>query len=200
MINLLPPDEKQAKLYGRRNTRLLRWLAGSLLGVAGIFVVTAFGLLFMNVTINSYKSRIAGAEEQLKVQKLEETQKAVQEMSDSFKLSTQVLSKQVLFSKLIENMGTVMPTGTALSGLTITSLQGGLDLNALAINRETATQIQVNLEDPKNKLFDKVDIVSITCSPENQAQFGYACQIQLKARFATGNQFLLIPPKTEVKQ
>jgi len=195
MINLLPPDEKQAKLYGRRNTRLLRWLAGSLIGVVGILVVTFAGILYMNLTIKSYKNRISSAEEQLKVQKLEETQKAVQEMSDSFKLSTQVLSKQVQFSKLIENMGAVMPTGTALSGLTITSLQGGLDLYALAQNHDSSTQIQINLEDPKNKLFDKVDIVSITCSPENLAQFGYSCQIQLKARFTTNNQFLLIPQK-----
>lgn len=87
----------------------------------------------------------------------------------------------------------------ALSGLTITSLQGGLDLDALAQSREIATQIQINLDDPKNKLFDKVDIVNITCSPENLTQFGYFCQVKLKARFAASNQFLLIPPK-EAKQ
>lgn len=110
MINLLPPEEKQSKLFGRRNTRLIRWLTGCILGVIGIFIVTFVGLLYMNVTIDNYKNRIASAEQQLKLQKLEETQKAIQEMSDSFKLSTQVLSKQVLFSKLIENMGIVMPS------------------------------------------------------------------------------------------
>jgi hypothetical protein len=201
MINLLPSEYKTATGYARKNTVLRRWLISSLVGIVGLLLVVGSGVVYINLTINSFSKRIATAQEQLKVQKLEETQKRVSEMSDSFKLSTQVLSKQVLFSEMLKSMGSVMPTGSALSNLTIGSLEGGIDLDVMALNREIATQVQVNLADPKNKLFDEVDIVNIVCNESFRAQFGYLCQVQLKASFAKNNEFLLIPQSTSgVKQ
>lgn len=61
-----------------------------------------------------------------------------------------------------------MPENTVLSNIEISKVEGGIDLSAETKDQESATQIQVNLMDPNNKLFDKVDIVSISCGESNQ--------------------------------
>ena len=69
---------------------------------------------------------------------------------------------------------------------------GGIDLNAVTKDYQTATQVQLNLQDPKNKIFDKADILNITCSSSNPADPSYPCTISLKALFAKNNPFLFI--------
>lgn len=200
MINLLPPETKQTILYARRNRRLLHWAAGLSLSIVGILVVVLFGQLYINRSIASYTRRVDQAREQLKVQKLEETQSRVEDITSSLKLAVQVLSRQVLFSELIRQVGAAMPENTVLTNLQITQTQGGVDLNASAADYNTATQIQVNLQDPANRIFEKADIVNITCNPRpagatapaNDLKAKYPCEVTIRALFAKNNPFLFI--------
>ncbi|HYH36468.1 MAG TPA: hypothetical protein VD706_03145 [Candidatus Saccharimonadales bacterium] len=48
------------------------------------------------------------------------------------------------------------------------------------------------MADPKNKIFSKADIVSITCSDDNS---DYPCTINIRALFAPNNPFLFINNK-----
>jgi hypothetical protein len=164
MINLLPPEAKQSIAYARRNTQLARWVAIVMSSFGGIAFVVVFGLLYMNQSISANQNQIAETQAQLKVQKLEETQKRVQDISSSLKLVLQVLGKEVLFSKLLKQVGAAMPPNTVLMNLSINKLQGGIDLRAGATDYQAATQVQVNLEDDQNKIFSKADIISIQCN------------------------------------
>lgn len=188
MINLLPPDIRENIMYARRNTRLLRWMFAVLMGTLGIALVTTFGLFYIDQNTKQVSKQVDQAHEELKIQNLEETQKRVEEISNSLKLATQVLSKQILFSELLKQTGAVMPNGSSLAGLSINKLQGGIDLQAVSKDYQTATQVQVNLQDPNNKIFDKVDIVSINCGG-SQAQTTYPCTGTYRALFAKNNPF-----------
>lgn len=205
MINLLPPDTKQSLLYARRNTILLRWMSALAASIAVLAVVVLGGHLYINHSIANTNKQIADTQEQLKLQKLETTQKRVQDISTSLKLVVQVLSKEVLFSKLLRQIGSAMPDQTILTGLSINKLQGGIDLQARATDYKTATQVQLNLADPNNKIFDKADIVNVKCDDQSQASStttsidspfaDYPCFITLRAKFATNNPFLFINDK-----
>jgi len=205
MINLLPPEVKENVLYARRNTRLRHWLFGLVFSIIIIGVAIGAGHLYLLQSINSYTAQVKKGDEQLKTQKLEETQAEVQELTSSIKLMTQVLSKEILFSKLLTQVGAALPNGSILTDLSINKVQGGLDLRAAATDYQTATQVQLNIQDPKNKIFEKADIINIQCASatgsSDATKNQYPCTVQLRALFAANNSFSFISKgtATEVK-
>ncbi len=199
MINLLPPEVRQHFVYARRNTKLRRWAAAMVFGIIGIVAVVFFGQLYLDQSTKSFAAQAEVTQKQLQVQKLDETQKRVSEISSSLQLVVQVLSRQVLFSKLIRQIGAATPPGAAMTDLKISKLQGGIDLQFNAATYETASQVQVNLQDPNNKIFDKADIININCA-SNPSDPRYPCQVSIRAQFAKNNPFLFINnPTTGVK-
>ena len=192
MINLLPPDVKKSIGYARQNTILIRWLFALLVAIAGVFVIILFGQYYLTRATGEIEQSTEASQRILEEQNLEETQNKVQDISNSLNLVVQVLSKQVLFSDLITQVGATIPEGAVLTGLTINETTGGIDLLAEATDYNTATQVQVNLEDESNKIFETADIINIRCVQEEDT--AYPCQITVRALFGENSQFLLIPP------
>jgi len=193
MINLLPTDVKTSYRYARRNVALRNWALILLVACVGLGALATYGLLSLHNASTSYSVQVNNTQKQLQEAKLVETQQRVKDLSGSLKLAVQVLGQEVLFSKLITQIGAVMPSGTNLTGLTINQVSGGLDLTADATSYTTATQVQVNLTDPTNRIFSKVDIVGIICSTSSSnTNTAYPCIVTLRALFNTDNQFLFI--------
>lgn len=192
MINLLPPDVKQNIVYARRNTSIRSWINACLVAIIFISAVVAAGQFYLQSTTNTYTKQLASAQEQLKTQKLEETQKQIEEVSGNLKLVVQVLSRTVLFSKLLGQVGSALPNGSVLTNLSISNkVQGGIDLSFASTDYQTGTQIQLNLADPKNKIFEKADLVNIQCQ-EPATPTKYPCTIQIRALFAKNNSFTFV--------
>ncbi len=192
MINLLPPEFKQNIVYARRNTRLLHWTITMSLSMVGTAVIVLFGLFYINQSSNAYAAQIAKTEAELAAQKLPEIQKQVEDISGSLKLVVQVLSREILFSELLKQIGAAIPAKASLTGLSISKVSGGIDLTAVASDYNTATQVQVNLQDPANKIFDKADIVSITCAATSTSDPDHPCTVTIRAQFSSNNPFLFI--------
>ncbi|GAC1387678.1 MAG: hypothetical protein NVS1B7_0100 [Candidatus Saccharimonadales bacterium] len=194
MINLLPPDVQRNISYARRNAHIAKWMSGLLIGIAGIGLVTGAGFMYMDRLGKNYAVQAAEAQAALNRQNPALTQKQVEDITSSLKLVVQVLSKEVLFSKLLRQIGASLPPGSVLSGLSINKVQGGIDLIASATDYKTASQVQVNLQDPNNKIFDKADIVSIRCENNSIGNTSnlYPCVVVIRAQFAKNNPFLFI--------
>lgn len=195
MINLLPDGVKHNITFARRNTKMRRWIGAFVVSILGIALITAFGLFYIHQNINNYTSQINETQQKLDAQHLSTVQKQVQSISDSLKLVVQVLSREVLFSKLISQVATSIPKNAVLTDLDISKTEGGIDLTAAAKDYNTATQFQVNLADPANKIFDKADIVNISCGKAgagNTIAIRYPCTIIIRAQFAKTNPFLFI--------
>lgn len=201
MINLLPPNTRKDMLYARKNSMLLKWSSTLIFAVLGAALIIASGMVYLTETTKNYEKRTETARQSLKAQKIDETQKKVEEISNNVKLATEVLSREILFSKVLVQLGSVLPAETSLQQLQIDDLQGGLTLSAGAKDIESATQIQLNLEDPKNRIFEKADIENINCNGEdtNETQ-QYPCIVQIRTLFMKNNPFLYISPSSsEVK-
>jgi hypothetical protein len=191
MINLLPPETRKNITYARRNAHLRRWFCGVLVGIAGIALVTGAGYVYMERLGHSYKAQAVQAQADFDKQNPAAIKKQVEDISSSLKLVTQVLSREVLFSKLLSQIGATLPPGSVLLGLSINKVEGGIDLQAGATDYQTASQVQVNLQDPNNKIFDKADIISIRC--DNSSTSGsYPCKVTIRAQFTKNNPFLFI--------
>jgi len=189
MINLLPPAIKQEYSYALRNSALRRWVLACLCSIVGLGLIATYGLVTMQRSTTTYADQVATTQKSLDAQNLSKTEAQVKDISGSFKLVLQVLGKEVLFSKLLKQIATVIPRDAILTNLNISQTVGAVDITAAASDYNTATQVQVNLADPANKIFSKADIVSIVCAA-NASTPQYPCTIQLRALFASNNPYL----------
>lgn len=194
MINLLPPNYKESLHYARRNTTLLRWLTGSTSILIIALITLCSGQLYLRSETRRYEALNNTAQQELSTKDMLGALKTVENISGNLKLIAQVLSRQIIFSELIKQVGAVMPENSVLSDVEISKVDGGIDLSADAKDHTTATQVQVNLADPANKLFDKVDIVSISCEGANP---NYPCKVSLRALFAKDNPFSFVKQRSE---
>ena len=194
MINLLPPELKQSYHYAVRNVRLVRWAFMCGLSLVGLAVISTAGLIYVQQSTRSYDDQIATGQALLKEEKLSSTQTEIKDISSSLKLAVQVLSKEVLFSKLLTQLATITPSNSVLTSLNISQSQTSVDVTALSTDYNAAAQLQVNLADPANKLFSKADIVSVNCGSggSSGSDSKYPCTATIRALFASNNPYLFI--------
>lgn len=198
MINLLPSDLKQSLSFAHHNTKLVKVIIGLAIGIVGLAIVIAGGWLYLQQETNLYKDTVSKAEKSLEEQNEKKTLARVQDISNSLKLSVNVLSQEILFSKLLRQVGAAMPPNTVLQDLKLSSeLDGAVELQAGAKDYNSATQIQVNLEQHPNSVFSKADLIRVTCTPPESAQgdAAYPCKAQLTAVFSQNNDFTLLKTK-----
>lgn len=191
MINLLPPDLKDQYNYGRRNTALRRWVLAMGFGFAGVVILTFAGMFQMQNAIKQHENQVANTQGQLNAQNMEETRTHAKEITGSIKLATDVLSREILFSKLLTQIATVIPPNTSLTDLSIAQGQGGVEIKAVSADYTSATQLQINLKDPANKIFSKADIQSISCNSDSTDP-KYPCAVTIRALFSDNNPYLFI--------
>lgn len=199
MINLLPPEIKSGYRYARSNVILRKWVIIIVISLIGLGAIATFGMLTIHQSSVHYTKLINASNADFKKENYSLTQKRVEDITGSFKLVVKVLGQEVLFSELIKQIGASMPTNSNLIGLNISQTTGGLDITANATNYATATQVQVNLGDPKNKIFTKADIVNITCSGKSDGSLNsdkFPCVVNIRALFARDNPFLFINNKS----
>lgn len=183
MINLLPPSKKSEVMYARRNSFLIRWVMGICLAGLGIALITGAGLFYLKQDSKSYQQSTRATRELLAQQKESETIKRAEEMSGTLQLAVDVLSKEILFSKLLQKIAQVIPPGTVLKSLSLNSeLQGGLDLEVSASSYETGVRAQVNLADPNNGIFERADLGDVTCVAADEPT-DYPCTATMRALF-----------------
>ena len=194
MINLLPPDLKQEYRYARRNRRLINWVFAFLLAIFGTAILTGSGWVIMRNSIDSYKLHIASTQAQLTSQDITGTQKQVADISNNLKLMVAVLSKEIVFSKLLARLGQVTPSNVILTNLSIAQTESAIEITAQTTNYNAATQLQVNLASPANQIFSKADIINISCTTGNVqgTTTAYPCTADIRAQFTSNNPFLFI--------
>lgn len=193
MINLLPTDYGASLRSSHLNAILRRWLVATLLACSGLVLILTIGWVYINQQNKNLAHNIDTVNQQLQAQDLAGTQKKAKDITNNIRIINQVLSREIRFSGLITQIGSIMPPGTVLSGLTLSKVDGGLDLSATARDYTSAAQIAVNLSDTKNKIFDKVDIVNINCS--SISGITYPCSASFRTLFSksTQSQFLNVP-------
>ena len=195
MINLLPPKVKDGYRYAYSNMRLRRWVLTFVIAFVGLGIIITYGLLNLHQSTNNYTAEIASSQALFTKEKFADTQATVLDISNSFKLVVKVLGQEVLFSQLIKQIAVIIPANANLMSLNINQVQGAIDISAIATDYNTATQVQVNLADPTNRIFSKADIVNITCGGTAAVNTSYPCTVNIRALFTTDNPFLLINSK-----
>jgi len=189
MINLLPPASKKSINYARRNTFLLKACLITLAVNVAVILVVGLGRFYLATSTTRFEKDVAALQSSLQEQKIDETKKQMQDLSGSVKLALQVLSREILFSKLLRQAGSVMPAGSSLATLEINDDQKGVDIEAEVRDYQVGTQVQINLSDPRNKLFQKVDLVNVECNKQGSR---YPCSAKMRALFGDNSPYRFI--------
>lgn len=205
MINLLPPATREEYRYARSNRRLLPWIVALAASVLVLIAIAFYGSAALNHTADNYAQQIKSSQATLARSHVAEVKTRVGDISSSLRLVTDVLGKEVLFSKLLTRISAVVPGGVNLTGLNINQSDSAIDLNAAAINYQAATQLQANLTDPANQIFSKADLVGVNCSKksstdQSETNSKYPCTVDIRAQFNPSNQFLFISNTNEAKK
>jgi len=183
VINLLPPERAIRIRYGRGNSLLIQWLISMGIAIVGLVLIVASGVVYINQQSGDLKKNIATDNEQLTTGDIGQVEANVKAISSDVKLINQVLSREIRFSDLMQQIGKVMPAGTVLSSLTLTNINGAMDITANTLDNPSAAQIAINLSDPGNNLFTHVDIVSIACANDHPTS-PYPCVATYRALFS----------------
>ncbi len=191
MINLLPSGYRKDLLFARQNSVLRKWIFVLFITFIGVLVIIGGGFLFLQNEVRNQSKTLAASQNNLKSQDIDGTTKQLDEISTNTKLILQVLDREILFSKLLRQLGSILPANTALQQIEIADLKGGIALQAGASSIESATQLQLNLQDPNNKIFQKADIENINCSKPLEGSI-YPCTVQLRALFNDNNPYKYI--------
>jgi hypothetical protein len=196
MINLLPPDAKEEALYGRRNRKLV-FIAGSIcIMIVALGALTLFGQYYLSRSEKQYKNSGLIVEQRIKDQKLEESQKSLEVLAANFKTASQLLGKQILFSKLFPKLAEITPVGAYVRQVSIDDNDTYLQFEISAPTRELANQGYINVSDSKNGLFEKADLLEITCTDvsenKNSDTSTLPCKATVKALFRSDSPFLLL--------
>jgi HAMP domain-containing protein len=197
MINLMPDYLRQEVGYARRNYVLLKWLMAIGVAIIAVGLMTMFGQYYINRNTKSLQATAEITQTRINSQNLQETQADIQGLSNNFITITQLLKRQLLFSKMFVKIGGIIPQGAILRGITLsTTTSAAIDLNVIAANREAATLAFVNISDPTNGLFDKADLLSVSCSTvtaETEALSArYPCSAMIKVVIKTDSSFYFL--------
>lgn len=170
MINLLPPQKLANIRIARGNTVLRRYIELMLLSLAIIITAFVVANYFLNVQQANVQKIID--EDQKTLSKLEPVQKEAEQLSGTVNTIAGLLTRDVKFSTLLEQIGGIMPNGAVLTGIQYSTddLKAPLVISSEVEDEQTAAVLLNNIN--ASDLFASAEIQSINSVQEDSAASG----------------------------
>lgn len=165
MINLLPPELKESVRYGRLNVIMLKYALVALSVSALVFILMMVGGTLISQSQGEIKASIEA--DRARVNELRTAYAEAQKIAGVVDTIDSVLDREVQFSELLQEIGSIMPSGAALTNLSISEDRSEpINLLAAAQSEETIAVLRENLAD--SKLFEAADVISIASISNSQ--------------------------------
>jgi len=179
MINLLSPQIKDERTYGRRNRALLGYAVILVITATATAAIMVASLRFLSTDESKLQSEIDDFTTEITV--LESAVKPIESVAQRLDTAKKIDDLSVQFSSLIPEIGAVLPNGVVLNAL---SLSGGatapLQLDVDLQSADLAPVLIRNLVE--SDLFEAADISSL--SPiGTSANSSYSFNASLTASF-----------------
>jgi len=186
MINLLLPDIKSERKYGRYNRALLGYSIILITTASLVVGIMTISLRFVGADEPKLKEEIANSTTD--IISLEGNIKSVESIAERLESAKKLSDLSVNFSELIPKIGAVLPQGVVLNGLSLTG--GFTDPLKLDVSMATANLAPVLIRNlVESDLFEAADVATITPSgsggtgTEGEAPSKYNFSASLTASF-----------------
>lgn len=159
MINLLPPDVKSSVRFAKINVVMLQYVIVIGVSIFGMVALMFYGRANLNSTQGDLEQAVA--EDLARVATLEEVNTEANELSATVSTIGTLLNQEVKFSFVIQEIGSIMPSGAVLSAIAISQdTTKPLRISVNIVEAETAGVLQQNLIE--SDLFIGADILNVT--------------------------------------
>lgn len=159
MINLLSEDSKANIKAARTNTILLRYSGIIVLAAIFLFTVLYVSYSVLQDTMNSAEQQISNNDVESSV--YNETKQQINNLSSQLSTAKSILDSEVLYSKVLVQLGQIMPAGAIIGELNLSesSFSGSpVELVAYAQSSTAAAQLQQTLQG--SSLFTQAELQS----------------------------------------
>jgi hypothetical protein len=144
VINLLPDNSKSARRYATLNRKIGNYLV--LVGLIITLLCGAYGYGYITLTKERTDVEASIAAKSAELTDLEALSNEAQGISDTISTAATLLNREIRFSELIQKIGSVMPEGAKLNGLSLTGDKTHpLEIQAVLETPEQAGILQNNL-------------------------------------------------------
>lgn len=157
MINLLPDSVKDDYSYGRKNSQIIGWLLTVLFGIVILLVVATVGRLTIQTARNQAVVQKELIEQQLVSSDFKSTNDQYTEFVDGLGNVKKLYQQQILYSRLIRKLGTLLPPGAKLTSISIADKDRAIGLNFDNDADGLGATIQLNLTDQSKQVVDKTN-------------------------------------------
>jgi len=159
MINLLPPQVKEERSYGRKNVSLIGYSAALLATALSTAVIMLLSLQFIGAEEPDLRRSLES--DQARVTTLESEIKSIENVAIRLETAKKVAERSVKLSELIPQIGAVLPDGTILNALSLTG--GGTESLQLDVDLKEASLAAVLIRNlVESDLFEAADISSLS--------------------------------------
>jgi cell division protein FtsB len=176
MINLMPDTAKKEIRSARANVLLTRYIIVVILAFAFLSLLLAGSFVVLTQTKTSAEQLISGNDEKAAV--YSETKAQVDALSSSLSETKRILDEEILYSRVLMNIGQQMPEGTILSGITLSSdsFKGTpVTLKAYAKTTEAAVLLREKFQ--STSIFSNVNFESVS---DTDGIAGYPVSVSMK--------------------
>ncbi len=169
MINLLPYDAKSEIRAARTNVILMRYiivLAAAIifLSVVGFSVYTVLMDTKTNAE-NTIKDNLA------KASSYATYENEAASLKNSLSNAKVILDKEIRYSKVITGIAALMPAGTVLDSLNLSTTSFGTPTTLTIYAKNTASALAVKDSFQSSPLFSNVSFVSISSAAQQQTDY-----------------------------
>lgn len=180
MINLLPPEVKQEIRFGQLNITAIQYAV-----LIALISLALVAVLFFGVTVVSGDERSlrqAIDEKQQILTELEPTVAEAKQLEGTINTIAALLSREITFSQLLQDIAAVIPNGASLTGLSLTGDESlPLRIDALINDQTLAAVMRENLEN--SDLFEQADIQSVSASAISESGQATEYQVRIVVNF-----------------
>ena len=163
MINLMPDSAKIEIRAARINVTLARYII--VISLAFLFLVLLLGGSYVLLTQTKASAQLLIDSNDTKAAVYSSTKNQVDSLSSKLIETKSILDQEILYSKVLTNIGQQMPEGTVLDQITLDakSFTGApVSLKAYAKNNDTAVILRQKFQ--TSKLFSNVNFQSVSDS------------------------------------
>ena len=146
MINLLPPEYKEEIEYGRKNHRTLSWATTVAFGILSLLIITFVGKITIQSAKSQAESQKTALEQQMQQVSLSDVEKKYTSFIDTTGSVKKIYSQEVLYSRLIRKLATLLPQDAKLTNISLTDKDRALNLNFNNSSDGLGPVILVNLQ------------------------------------------------------
>lgn len=159
MINLLSPEVKKERIFGRQNRSLLGYSVALIVTAISIMGIMTVGIQFVGSDEANLKEEISKAD--IEILALEKNIKAIESIATRLDTAKKVNDLSVRFSELIPEIGAVLPEGVILNALSLTGgITDPLQLDVSLTSAGLAAILIRNLVE--SDLFEAADVSTVT--------------------------------------